>query len=95
MAVDTAPAHSPTTTRSSSDLARWDLSDVLRPSSGPHFARDRKMSLDFNPSAQNQSSPVLYGQPELDQAFNSLQRSDNVGPSHSHHLNFRPTAMTM
>ncbi|KAJ7217855.1 jkappa-recombination signal binding protein [Mycena pura] len=58
--------------RSSSDLNRWDLADILNPSNPP---RDRKMSLDFPQHG-------MYAQNDNDQAFNA--HSD--GPPHHPHF---------
>ncbi|KAJ7497495.1 hypothetical protein FB451DRAFT_1121077 [Mycena latifolia] len=55
--------------RSSNDLSRWDLADILNPSSVPPRidpARDRKMSLDFPHSQQH----GMYAQNDIDPAFN-------------------------
>ncbi|KAJ7496089.1 jkappa-recombination signal binding protein [Mycena galericulata] len=54
--------------RPSTDPTRWDLADILNPSSAPARidpARERKMSLDF-PHSQH----GMYAQSDLDQAFN-------------------------
>lgn len=60
-----------------SELNRWDLSEILNPSSSaPAQSRDRKMSLDFSAKA-SQPQHGLYGQPDLDQSFN-IPSSENV-----------------
>ncbi|KAJ7702995.1 hypothetical protein B0H17DRAFT_1041117 [Mycena rosella] len=55
--------------RSSQDLSRWDLADILNPSSAPPRidpARERKMSLDFPPHSQH----GMYAQNDVDPGFN-------------------------
>ncbi|KAF7361663.1 J-kappa-recombination signal binding protein [Mycena venus] len=57
-----------TSSRSSNDLSRWDLADILNPSSAPPRidpARERKMSLDF-PHHHG-----MYAQSDLDSGFNA------------------------
>ncbi|CAK5281614.1 unnamed protein product, partial [Mycena citricolor] len=64
--------------RASNDLNRWDLADILNPSSAnPRIdtTRDRKMSLDF-PHSQHGNG--MYEQVDTDQGF-------NTSPDGSHH----------
>lgn len=63
-----------------SELNRWDLGEILNPSSSaPNFPRDRKMSLDFTAKAA-QPQHGLYAQSDLDQPF-SIPNSENVSAS--------------
>lgn len=65
-----------------SELNRWDLADILNPTSGgAHFNRDRKMSLDFPPSQQQHS---LYSPPDIDQSFSMHNNENGVSSSPSH-----------
>ncbi|KAF9010542.1 hypothetical protein BDQ17DRAFT_1387775 [Cyathus striatus] len=67
-----------------SDLNRWDLADILNPSSASsHFSRhDRKMSLDFSSNSQSQHS--LYPHSDIDQSFAIHSDSLASSPSHPH-----------
>jgi hypothetical protein len=68
-----------------SELNRWNLSEILNPSSSaPTYPRDRKMSLDFS-AKTSQPQHGLYGQPDLDQSFN-IPNSENVSASDLHTL---------
>ncbi|KAJ7680550.1 hypothetical protein DFH06DRAFT_1163446 [Mycena polygramma] len=65
--------------RSATDLSRWDLADILNPSSAPPRidpARERKMSLDF-PHHHG-----MYAPTDIDPAFNG--HSDGPPAHHPH-----------
>lgn len=81
MSIDnTNHSSAPRPIPASSEFNRWDLSEILNPSSSaPSKPRDRKMSLDFSAKA-SQPQHGLYGQPDLDQSFN-IPSSENVSAS--------------
>ncbi|TFY67914.1 hypothetical protein EVJ58_g1334 [Rhodofomes roseus] len=59
--------------------------DILKSSAGNSYTRERKMSIDFTPSGTPQG---MYGQPDLDHPFSSLQSGGELGSSH--HSNGTP-----
>lgn len=83
-----SPSVAPRPIPASSELNRWDLSELLNPSSSAPYPRDRKMSLDFNAKA-SQPQHGLYAQTDLDQPF-SIPNSENV----SFYLPFLPPVLT-
>ncbi|KDQ57800.1 hypothetical protein JAAARDRAFT_130697 [Jaapia argillacea MUCL 33604] len=81
MAIDSDAPHpsaAPRPLPPPSELTRWDLAEILNPSS-----RDKRMSMDFSAPASNQAPHGIYGQAELDQAFSSLQNVDTSSAQHS------------
>ncbi|KAJ3883639.1 hypothetical protein F5051DRAFT_391252 [Lentinula edodes] len=59
-----------------SDISRWDLAEILNPTSA---FRERKLSMDFTSGSAGPQHSV-YGQSEIDHPFSALHTSD---PDHS------------
>ncbi|KAJ4001569.1 hypothetical protein F5050DRAFT_1331330 [Lentinula boryana] len=68
-----------------SDISRWDLAEILNPTSA---FRDRKVSMDFTSGPAGPQHNV-YGQSEIDHPFSTLHTSD---PDHSNYDLFSHSA---